>query len=73
MPRGGDRGGRRPKGSTLPKHLKRIKLNDFRLPQWLVDWLKSHPRKGGRMIEKALMSFYGDEIGELEKKNNCEV
>lgn len=70
MSRGGDRGGRRPKGSMLPKYLKRVKLNDFRLPQWMIDWLKSHPRKGSRMIEKALFSLYGEELHEyMDQKN----
>ncbi len=68
MARGGDRGGRRPIGSTLPKHMKRVSLHDFRLPQWLVDWLKSHPRQGGRMIEKALLSMYGEEINLLNEE-----
>jgi hypothetical protein len=68
MPRGGDRGGRRPKGSTLPNHLKRVKLNDFRLPKWIVDWLKSHPRKGSRIIEKALLAMYSKEIEAYNKE-----
>ena len=57
--RGGYReGGGRPKGSTMPKHLKRIKLTPFRLPQWMVDWLKAQPEAGGRLIETALVKYY---------------
>ncbi len=57
--RGGWReGGGRPKGSTMPKHLKRINLNDFRLPQWTVDWLKAQDYSGGRLIEEALIKYY---------------
>ncbi len=57
--RGGWRkGGGRPKGSTMPAHLKRVNLNDFRLPQWIVDWLKSQPRSGGRLMEEALIKHY---------------
>jgi len=59
MPRGGDRGGRKPR---LPDHLKRRKLHDFRLPQWQITWLKSHPRQGSRMIERALLETYGAEM-----------
>jgi len=68
MPRGGDRGGRRPQGSTLLAHLHRNKLNDFRLPQWMIDWLKSHPRIGSRMIERALLAMYGEEMSEYKEK-----
>ncbi len=68
MGRGGDRGGRRPKESTLPKHLKRVPLHDFRVQQWLVNWLKSHPRQGGRMIEKALLTQYSEDIEVYQKK-----
>ena len=57
--RGGWReGGGRPKGSTMPAHLKRVNLNDFRLPQWIVDWLKSQPESGGRLMEKAIVKYY---------------
>ena len=57
--RGGWRkGGGRPKGSTMPAHLKRINLNDFRLPQWIVDWLKAQPKSGGRLMEDALINYY---------------
>jgi len=68
MSRGGDRGGRRPKGSTLPKHLHRNKLTAFRLPQWMIDWLKSHPRQGSRMIEAALLEKYREELEEYNKQ-----
>ena len=56
--RGGWRGGGRPKGSTIPPHLKRINLNNFRLPQWNVDWLKAQPGSGGRLIEEAIIRYY---------------
>jgi hypothetical protein len=57
--RGGWReGGGRPKGSTMPAHLRRVNLNDFRLPQWIVDWLKSQDYSGGRLIEEALIKHY---------------
>lgn len=57
--RGGRRkGGGRPKGSTISPHLKRVNLPDFRLPQWIVDWLKSQERSGGRIIEEALVKYY---------------
>ena len=57
--RGGWReGGGRPKGSTIPKHLKRVKLTQFRLPQWIVDWIKSQEYSGGRIIEEALIKYY---------------
>ena len=56
--RGGWRGGGRPKGTTIPDHLRRVKLNEFRLPQWIVDWIKSQEYSGGRIIEKALIKYY---------------
>ena len=56
--RGGWRGGGRPKGSKMPPHLKRVNLNNFRLPQWIVDWLKAQPESGGRLIEAALIQHY---------------
>ena len=57
--RGGRRkGGGRPKGSTISPHLKRVNLPDFRLPQWIVDWVKSQERSGGRMIEEAMVKHY---------------
>jgi len=57
--RGGRRkGSGRPKGSTISPHLKRVNLPDFRLPQWIVDWIKSQERSGGRMIEEALVKYY---------------
>jgi hypothetical protein len=54
------RGGYRP-GSGRPKvatHLKRVKLTPFRLPQWIVDWLKARPESGGRLIEEALIKYF---------------
>ena len=57
--RGGQRkGGGRPKGSTISPHLKRVNLPDFRLPLWIVDWIKSQERSGGRIIEEALIKHY---------------
>ena len=57
--RGGYRkGGGRPKGSIKPPNLKRINLNDFRLPQWIVDWLKAQPESGGRLMEEAIVNYY---------------
>ena len=54
------RGGYRP-GSGRPKmatHLKRVKLTPFRLPQWIVDWLRARPESGGRLIEQALLEHF---------------
>jgi hypothetical protein len=57
--RGGYRkGGGRPKGSTIATHLKRVNLTGFRVPQWMIDWLKAQDRSGGRMIEEALIKYY---------------
>ena len=57
--RGGWRkGGGRPTGSTISPHLKRVNLPDFRLPQWIVDWIKSQERSGGRVIEEACIKHY---------------
>jgi hypothetical protein len=35
-----------------------VNLPDFRLPQWIVDWMKSQERSGGRIIEEALVKYY---------------
>ena len=56
--RGGWRGGGRPKGSTISPQLKRVMLTGIRLPQWIVDWIKSQERSGGRIIEEALIKHY---------------
>ena len=57
--RGGFReGSGRPKGSTKQPHLKRVNLNDFRLPQWIIDWLKAQPESGGRLMEEAIVKYY---------------
>ena len=57
--RGGRRkGAGRPKGSNKPPHLRRVTLPDFRLPQWIVDWLKAQDYSGGRLIEEALIKYY---------------
>jgi hypothetical protein len=42
----------------MPAHLKRININDFRLPQWIVDWLKAQPESGGRLMEEAIVKYY---------------
>jgi hypothetical protein len=42
----------------MPIHLKRVKLTSFRLPQWIVDWLKAQPESGGRLIEEALVKHF---------------
>ena len=47
-------GGRKP---TSPE-LTRIKLTDFRLPRWLVDWIKGQPRSGGEVVKEAVVSYY---------------
>jgi hypothetical protein len=57
--RGGARkGSGRPKGSTIHPPLRRVGLTGFRLPQWIVDWLKSQKGSGGRIIEEALVKQY---------------
>jgi hypothetical protein len=54
------RGGYRP-GAGRPKtatRLKRVKLTPFRLPQWIVDWLRARPESGGQLIEEALINHF---------------
>lgn len=56
--RGGKRpGAGRPKGSTMPRELKR-KVFNVRLPAWLCKWLTEHPESTGRLIERALIMTY---------------
>jgi hypothetical protein len=42
----------------MPPELRRIMLTGTRLPQWIVDWLKSQEGSGGRIIEEALVKQY---------------
>ena len=60
MPKGGQRipVGGRPAWSTKPAYLKRVQCTGIRLSQWLLDWLMSQPRSGGRIIEEALVEKY---------------
>ena len=61
MPRGGKwPGAGRPPGTTIPEHLRRRKLNMFRLPQWMIKRLqKEYGRKAAKTIEKAVLEFTG--------------
>jgi hypothetical protein len=62
--------GRKP----LPENRKRIKLNDFRLPYWIVQWLKSQPESGSHLIEQAVFEKYqitrpdGEQSHEADEK-----
>jgi hypothetical protein len=42
----------------MPAQLRRVMLTGTRLPQWIVDWIKSQERSGGRIIEEALIKHY---------------
>ncbi len=55
MPRGGDRGGRKPK---LPPEFERVKLSGVRIQGWLYAWLKEQPESAGKLVEKALIEYY---------------
>jgi hypothetical protein len=74
--RGGWRGGGRPKGSTIAHDIKRIILTGVRLPQWIVDWIKSQEKSGGRVIEEALVEHYrlspsaSNTVSDPKKKRN---
>jgi len=39
-------------------HLKPVRLADFQLPKWIVDWLITQPESGDILIEKALIQTY---------------
>lgn len=50
-----------PKGAgrkSLPEHLKKVKLHDFRLPKWIVEWLLSHKGKGSQLLEEAVTNYF---------------
>lgn len=56
--RGGVRpGAGRPKGSTIPEDEKRHRYQ-VRLPQHVIQWLRSQPESSGRLIERALIMTY---------------
>lgn len=50
--------GRKQGRKPLPECLQRIKLNDFRLPRWIVQWLKSQEESGSHLIERAVINQY---------------
>ena len=39
-------------------HVRRMPCHSIRLEAWVLFWLKSYPREGARMIEKALLGMY---------------
>lgn len=50
-----------PKGAgrkELPASLKKIKLHNFRLPRWIVDWLLSNKGKGSQLLEEAVVNYF---------------
>ena len=52
---------RNPKGAgrkPLPEHLKKVKLHDFRLPEWIVEWLLSHKGKASQLLEEAIINHF---------------
>ena len=55
------RGGKRAGAGRKPvlSHLKRKELSGFRIPQWIIEWVKKQPGSGGRIIEEALVKYYG--------------
>jgi hypothetical protein len=50
----------RPKGIRKPIKSATLKRQTIgvRLPAWMVDWLKSHDRPAGRIIEEALIAMH---------------
>lgn len=69
MGRGGWHGGGRPR---KPEHLQRKSLHDFRLPQEWIDFLKSYKGQGSRMIEKALLTMFGEEFESHKQRTDGE-
>jgi hypothetical protein len=43
---------------SLPDYLKKTTLHNFRLPQWLADWLLSHKGEGSKLLEEALVQHF---------------
>ncbi len=37
---------------------ERVGLNGYRLPQWMMDWLATHPEPAEELIERALIKTY---------------
>lgn len=55
------KGSRNPKGAgrkSLTKNRKKVTLHDFRLPQWIVEWLLSHKGQGSQMLEEAIIQYF---------------
>lgn len=65
MPKGGTRPAARgrPKGYRVPTLFRRVQLTGVRLPAWMIDWLNERSRSTGisrgKLIEEALIAYYG--------------
>lgn len=69
MPRGGDRGGRKPR---LPKHEKREPMHKIRIKKWMMEWMTERfGRQRGRIIEDLLLKEYGEEMAKYNKQINA--
>ncbi len=62
-----------PKGAgrkALPEDLKKVKLHNFRLPKWIVEWLLSHKGKGSQLLEEAVISHFNLNKAEVLSMDN---
>lgn len=50
---------------SVPRELKRVQIS-YKIPRWLKGWIDKQEDSGGRVIEKALVAFYG--LKEAETK-----
>ena len=65
MTRGGKReGAGRPLGSSKPPVKRPVSV---KLPIWLANWLKKREGSQARLIEKALIGFYGLRVPRKKK------
>jgi hypothetical protein len=62
--------GGRPAGRPpVPFFLKRVQVS-YKIPRWLKEWIDKQEKSGGRVIEKAVIAFYG--LSDLEKEIKAE-
>jgi len=66
---GKETGGRPVGRPPVPFYLKRIQTG-YKIPRWLKTWIDRQNDSGGKVIEKALIAFYG--LSDIEKNIKAE-
>ena len=63
--------------NKVDPRLKRVKCNNFRLPQWIIDIIseksKQYGESGGKLIERAIKTYFRLREPHEEKKKDRKV